>query len=153
MRNFKFLQPVDLMERITRSELCAQFDEILEKVDQENVGVVITDADKDDLVLCPASWFMCIYDDDFGCIVNSALRYALGRYTYMPSVVMGFVRKYLDVLDTRTVSVMIEDIDREADNEDLSYRDEWLLFRDELQEHLTAMLHEKGHDNKEQPQV
>ena len=52
-----------------------------------------------------------IFDDDFGCIINSAVRYALGRYTYMPSTVAEFVLKYLNYLDNKTISVMIYDMD------------------------------------------
>jgi hypothetical protein len=87
------------MERISRTALGKQLDEILDRVDKENVGFVITDEGKKDLVLCPAHWFTFAFDEDFGCIVNSALRYSIGRHTYMPSVVMNFVRKYLAVME------------------------------------------------------
>ena len=110
MNEYKYLQPLDQMERICRTVLGDQLDELLEKIDKENIGYVITDEGKDDLVLCPAQWFSFVFDDDFGCIVNSALRYSIGRHTYMPSDLMGFVRRYLDVMDTRTISVMIEDM-------------------------------------------
>ena len=70
-------------------------------------------------------------DDDFGCVINSAVRYAIGRHTYMPGVVCNFVRKYMDVLDTRTIDVMIEDITSELkfgiDQEEL-----WISLRDDL---------------------
>ena len=122
MEQFKYIQPLDQMARISRTELGEKLDEILDKADKDNVGFVITDEGKDDLVLCPIRWMKCIYDDDFGCIVNSALRYAIGRRTYMPSVVMEFVRKYLSVLDSKTICVMIEDIEREAEFETL---DRW----------------------------
>ena len=83
MEQFKYIQPLDQMARISRTELGEKLDEILDKADKDNVGFVITDEGKDDLVLCPIRWMKCIYDDDFGCIVNSALRYAIGRHTYM----------------------------------------------------------------------
>ena len=86
MNEYKYLQPLDQMERISRTVLGDQLDELLEKIDKENIGYVITDEGKDDLVLCPAQWFSFVFDDDFGCIVNSALRYSIGRHTYMPSV-------------------------------------------------------------------
>ena len=81
MRPFKFLQPLDQMERISRTDVGERLDELLEKVDQEDIGYIITDEGKDDMVLCPARWFMYTFDDDFGCIINSALRYAIGRHT------------------------------------------------------------------------
>ena len=58
----------------------------------------------------------------------------------MPSVVMDFIRKYVDVLDTKTISVMIEDIEREAEDETLYKRDDWFRLRDDLKEHYEATL-------------
>ena len=140
MNEFKYLQPLDQMERISRTVLGDQLDELLEKIDKENIGYVITDEGKDDLVLSPAQCFSFVFDDDFGCIVNSALRYSIGRHTYMPSVLMGFVRRYLDVMDTRTISVMIEDIERELPDEKLDYREDWRKLRDDLKVHYQKML-------------
>lgn len=48
-------------------------------------------------------------------IVNSAVRYSIGRNTYMPGVISDFVTKYLFVLDTRTLDSIISDITREID--------------------------------------
>lgn len=52
--------------RVSRVELSNQLDEMLEIVDKNNVGYIITDDGKDDLVLCPARWFSCMHDNDFG---------------------------------------------------------------------------------------
>lgn len=43
MNEFKYLQPLDQMERISRTVLGDQLDELLEKIDKENIGYVITD--------------------------------------------------------------------------------------------------------------
>ena len=136
----KYLQPLDEMKRITRQELADNFDEILETVEKDSVGYVIKDPDgKNDVVLCPADWFNFCFDDDFGCIVNSALRYAIGRHTYMPSVVRDFIRKYMNVLDSKTLVVAIRDIDNELRLGDLDEADEWSLLRSELQARLNEM--------------
>ena len=148
MEKFKYLQPLDQMARVSRAELGSRLDEILDIVDRDNVGYVITDEEKDDLVLCPARWINCIYDDDFGCIINSALRYAIGRHTYMPSVVMDFVRKHIDMLDSRTISVMIQDIEREAEQETLDQLDDWMRLRDELKTHYGALLRKDKDKNE-----
>ena len=73
MKLINFLQPVETMKRVSRVELAEKLDDLLEVVNKENVGFVITDEGKDDLVLCPAKWFDLYYDDDFGCIINSAV--------------------------------------------------------------------------------
>ena len=136
----KYLQPLDEMKRITRQELADNFDEILDTVEKDSVGYVIKDPDgKNDVVLCPADWFNFCFDDDFGCIVNSALRYAIGRHTYMPSVVRDFIRKYMNVLDSKTLVVAIRDIDNELRLGDLDEADEWSLLRSELQARLNEM--------------
>ena len=148
MEKFKYLQPLDKMARVSRAKLGSRLDDILDIVDKDNVGYVITDEGKDDLVLCPARWINCIYDDDFGCIINSALRYAIGRHTYMPSVVMDFVRKHIDMLDSRTISVMIQDIERESGRETLDQLDDWMKLRDDLKVHYGTML-QKDEDKNE----
>ena len=131
MRECEYLHPIDKMERISREDLCKRFDEVLDKVDKDDIGYVITDAGKKDMILCPARWLSFQLDDDFGCVINSALRYAIGRHTYMPGIVCNFVRKYLDILDAKTIEVMIEDITTELkfgiDREEL-----WVGLRDEL---------------------
>ena len=101
MFDFKYLMPLDTMERITRQHLCDNFDAVLERVDKENIGfVILNEEGKDGQVLCPARWMEYCFDDDFGCIINSALRYAIRRHTYMPGVVVDFIRKYINILDT-----------------------------------------------------
>ena len=57
MKDIKCLQPTDQMARVSRVEFDNRFDEILDIVLKDNVGYVITDEGKDDLVLCPAHWF------------------------------------------------------------------------------------------------
>ena len=134
--NYKFLKSTDKMERITRSELAANLDDILEKIDKNDVGMVITEDGKRDLVICPAYWFNFCFDDDFGCIINSAVRYALGRYTYMPSTVASFVRKYLAIIDTKTIGIMLEDINKALEDEKLPLRETWWSLKCDLEAHL-----------------
>ena len=139
MKLINFLQPVETMQRVSREELAEKLDDLLEVVNKENVGFVITNEGKDDLVLCPAKWFDLYYDDDFGCIINSAVRYSLGRSSYMPSTTVKFVLKYLMVLDVRTITVMIEDIDRSLVDEQLPYKDTWLSLKYALEDRLEKM--------------
>ena len=53
-------------------------------------------------------------DNDIGTIAICAVRYALGRETYMPGIVQGFVRRHPEIVDANAKAVMIRDID-EAD--------------------------------------
>ena len=142
MDNWKFLQPVDTMERITAEELGSNFDAITERCSQENVGFVI-ESNSNQCVLCPAKWFDYCFDDDFGCIINSALRYAIRRHTYMPSVEVDFIRKYIQVLDTKTIDVAIKDINYELEHEGVDDPEMWVSLRNELSVQQ-AYLHEKA---------
>ena len=53
-------------------------------------------------------------DEYFGTICLCALRYALGRQTYMPGIVQDFIRSHISEIDQNAIKVMIRDID-EAD--------------------------------------
>ena len=124
------------MERISRQHLCDNLDSILETVSQENIGFVITDAGKDDLVLCPASWLSPLVSEGFGCIVNSAVRYSLGRDTYMPDVAVQFILDHMNLLDLRTVTVMYRDIQKALENENLPHRETWVSLMYALETRL-----------------
>lgn len=54
-------------------------------------------------------------DDKFSVICLCAMRYALGRQTYMPGLVQEFIRAHILDIDNGTIEVMIRDID-EADH-------------------------------------
>ena len=131
-----FLQPLETMKRLSREELAEKLDDLLDIVNKDNVGFVITNEGKDDLVLCPAKWFDYYLDNDFGCIINSAVRYSLGRSSYMPSTTIRFILKYLKILDSRTITVMIRDIDMAFSDDNLPYRDSWLSLKYALEDRL-----------------
>ena len=133
MSEWKYLKPLDTMERITRQELMDCFDNILNEIDAEDVGVVILGEDgKDEFVLCPARRLEYCFDNNFGCIISCANRYAIRRETYMPSVVVDFVRKYLHVLDSNTIKVAIEDIESEINMDSVPYPGIWLSLKQDL---------------------
>ena len=103
-------QTTETMRTITRSELRKSFSQVLDQVAKDDAAVMITGRQKQSLVLCPAEWFDPYVDAEFGLIVISAIRYAIGRMSYMPSVVCEFTLRYLPMLDSKTIYVMIRDI-------------------------------------------
>lgn len=48
--------------------------------------------------------------DNFGCILTCAVRYALGRQTYMPGLVVDFIRPLLPYISDKTLYVFDQDI-------------------------------------------
>lgn len=136
MEQAESFRTTENMERISRQHLCDNLDSILETVSRENIGFVITDAGKDDLVLCPASWLSPLASEGFGCIVNSAVRYSLGRDTYMPDVAVQFILEHMKLLDIRTVTVMYRDIQKALEDENLPHRETWVSLMYALETHL-----------------
>lgn len=51
-----------------------------------------------------------VVSQDFELMMISALRYAIGRYTYMPSVTIDYIRYLIPQLSTNTLFVMQRDI-------------------------------------------
>ena len=52
---------------------------------------------------------------DFELMMISALRYAIGRYTYMPGVTINYIRYLIPQLSANTLFVMKRDITEEIE--------------------------------------
>lgn len=78
-----------------------------------------------------------IDEQDFGTICVCALRYAMGRETYMPSLVRDFIRPILPKLTDSTIAVMLNDCDsqRRYNNYGNDHIDKpgWVRWEQELQ--------------------
>lgn len=88
-KRMPILQPLESMERISRQALA------------------------DDLVLCPASWFNLDYVDDFSCVINSALRYAMRNEDEESAAVVQYLRRHYQLFDEKTLSVALADLEWE----------------------------------------
>lgn len=92
-------------------------------------------------------------DDDFGAVLNCAIRYSLGRQTYMPHLVMDFARPLLPQLSDRTLWCMARDI-REAETYGSPVIDEpkWKAFLEEVENEIDRRKAEidRGVDNAKQ---
>ncbi|MBO5969506.1 MAG: hypothetical protein J6S14_13515 [Clostridia bacterium] len=49
-------------------------------------------------------------DDDFQSVLICAERYACGRRTYMPGVIIGYITPLLPVLSDRTLAALLRDL-------------------------------------------
>lgn len=128
-------------------------DEVLERVDKEDIGFVILDEEgKDGQVLCPARWMDYCFDDDFGCIINSALRYSISRHTYMPGVVVNFIRKYINTLDTKTIDIAIEDITKAIEMNEVDDPAMWECLKEDLVARRDFLLEKANNLGKSQRQ-
>lgn len=53
-------------------------------------------------------------NEDFGTILICAVRYSIGRRSYMPGLVQDYIRPILPSLDKKTLSVIQRDIEEAA---------------------------------------
>ena len=53
-------------------------------------------------------------NDNFSTICLCAMRYVLGRETYMPGLVQNYIKAHINEINSATIAIMIRDID-EAD--------------------------------------
>ena len=146
------LPKIETLERIDQKYLAEHLDETLDRVRKENIALVITKDGKDDLVLCPQSWVSPMVDDEFGCVVNSAIRHALRSDDSDSSGVLHFVLKNYKLFDERTLTVAISDIERDLDYPlfPVSSSESWLEIKELLSvwlKDLQAAKYRKGVQN------
>lgn len=51
-----------------------------------------------------------VSQDEFGCILNCAVRYALGRRTYTTHLVAEYVQQFIPFINDKTLYVLDQDI-------------------------------------------
>jgi hypothetical protein len=73
----------------------------------------------------------------FELMMISALRYAIGRYTYMPSVTIEYIRYLIPQLSAKTLFIMKRDIGEEIERyqrmeRELYMNKEWKKLADEI---------------------
>lgn len=72
------------------------------------------------------------FTDEFGAVLNCAVRYCIGRRTYMPKLVMNVIRPLLPALTGKTLWCFERDIEG-ADNYGADYdEEEWMRFLSEV---------------------
>ena len=74
---------------------------------------------------------------DFELMMISALRYEIGRYTYMPSVTIEYIRYLIPQLSAKTLFIMQRDIEEEIERykrmeRELYMDKEWAKLAEEM---------------------
>lgn len=73
-------------------------------------------------------------DDRGGAVLNCAVRYTLGRSSYMPGLVMSVIRPMLKDCNTKTIAVFVQDVSEWLERTQPetgffdNYYDEWQRF-------------------------
>lgn len=88
-----------------------------------------------------------IIDDDFGEMMNWAVRYALGRRTYAVSQTCRYIKRVLPYLDYRTLSVIVMDIKEHEDESSPFYGlgdacdvADWMSLKEAVQKRIEEMV-------------
>lgn len=138
-------QTTENMQTITRSDLRKTLSQVLDQVAKEDAAVMITGRQKKSVVLCPAEWFDPYMGEEFGMIVTCAIRYAIGRMTYMPSVVCEFTLRYLPLLDSKTIDIIIRDITEKQEyfQDKLADQELWQNLRTKAEEEKARRISEE----------
>ena len=86
-------------------------------------------------LLFPQDVLAPISDPDFRLILLSAMRYAMGRKTHMPSVIADYIKRHLQLLDDKFLTLAADDIQRYLEDyaEHESNPDLWQNLLDALE--------------------
>lgn len=146
------LPSLEGMERIPHTELPERLDEMFERIEKEDIAFVITENGEDKYVLCPYAWFDFAQDDDFGCMVNSAIRNELNHPSGNIEAVQRFITNHIDSFDHRTVAVAIEDIEYASRSElrTLENKESWLGISNLLLARLLELERKQKEQSNEQ---
>ena len=71
-------------------------------------------------------------DENFQEILVSAVRYALGRMTYIVGLTVDYIMPMIPDLETKYINIMIDDIDRQREYGMDMDKDEWMKLLGQL---------------------
>ena len=87
----------------------------LRELRDRGISSRVVDAERWKKALTDAVIMLDLDNDHFGAVLNCAVRYCLGRQTYMPGLVTDWIMgNCAGILNEKTLAVMIRDIDEYA---------------------------------------
>ena len=106
------VKPFQDCKPITIDELKGHTSELLDWVTAERQPLRVSMEDGKEFLLFPQELLALLCDNDFRLIVLSAMRYAMGRNTYMPLVVTYYIKRHIRLLDDKFLALAANDIRR-----------------------------------------
>ena len=103
-------------ESIAIDELKDQANSLLNLVTEEQRPLRVCMNNGKEFLLFPQDLLSPICDSEFRLILLSAIRYAMGRNTYMPVVVSGYIKRHLRLLDDKFLALATDDIRQHLEN-------------------------------------
>ena len=97
---------------ISVDDLKDQSNSLLNLVTEEQRPLRVFMDNGKEFLLFPQDMLAPISDSDFRLILLSAMRYAMGRKTHMPSVIADYIKRHLQLLDDKFLTLAANDIQR-----------------------------------------
>ena len=110
------VNPFQDYESITIDELKDQANSLLNLVTEEQQPLRVCMNNGKEFLLCLQDLLAPICDADFRLILLSAMRYAMGRNTYMPAVVSDYIKRHIRFLDDKFLALAADDIRRHLED-------------------------------------
>ena len=95
---------------ISVDDLKDQANSLLNLVTEEQRPLHVFMNNGKEFFLFPQDMLAPISDSDFRLILLSAMRYAMGRKTHMPSVIADYIKRHLQLLDDKFLTLAVGDI-------------------------------------------
>ena len=95
---------------ISVDDLKDQSNSLLNLVTEEQRPLRVFMDNGKEFLLFPQDMLAPIFDSDFRLILLSAMRYAMGRKTHMPSVIADYIKRHLPHLDDKFLTLAADDI-------------------------------------------
>lgn len=142
----KKLPSLEGLERIPHTSLPEKLDEMFERIDKEDIAFVITEDGKDKYVLCPYTWFDFTNDEDFGCMIVSAIQNELKDPSENTEAVRRFILNHYSSFTASTLAAAIDEIEcaMRSEGKSLGCIDGWIELRNLLLDQLIQTGHDKG---------
>lgn len=120
---------------ISVDDLKDQSNSLLNLVTEEQRPLRVFMDNGKEFLLFPQDMLAPISDSDFRLILLSAMRYAMGRKTYMPSVIADYIKRHLQLLDDKFLALAVGDIRQHLEDyaEHESNPDLWQNLLDALE--------------------
>ena len=129
------VNPFQDYESITIDELKDQANSLLNLVTEEQRPLRVCMNNGKEFLLFPQDLLAPICDSDFRLILLSAMRYAMRRKTHMSSVVADYLKRHIQLLDNKFLTLAADDIQRYLEDyaEHESNPDLWQNLLDALE--------------------
>lgn len=144
------VKPFQDCKSITIDELKGHTSELLNQAAKDRQPLRVSMEDSKAFLLFPQELLAPLRDNDFRLIVLSAMRYAMGRNTYMPLVVADYIKRHIRLLDDKFLVLAANDIRRHF--EDYGEHEPNPALWQALLETLEAEQRDRGHPTNEEEQ-